>query len=750
MRYLLLLLAIPLLLCAALARQKDRPQLPYAELSGKAEGFRFIRQWRSYYWREDFTFTLKTDDGKSVRIISREPTPWTNLRLGTTFTGLKVDWEKNPRVKVIGVRGIDRQPADFHDLKLDEKNTVTALIVRVEVEKGKTKDYFVNNWFHPWSKDADPKVVANYANDDPNYTIYGYVNSQPAPFDRASQGIFDKHKDDYNGHIYHARVVKTDKGGHELKLIHLMGRHKKSLEYRVFHGDPKTMIKLDQKAPAKDRSKEEKQTKQSKTRFSDVSTNSGLKIVKDSKPHAVAVADINGDDKPDILLATFDAPHIQFFLNQGGLKFVDVTKGSGLESFKGTGSGIAVADYDGDGKPDVYITSVRKGESRLFRNLGGGKFDDVSSKSGTLLSAAARSCAWSDIDGDGKVDLFVCCPDSSCRIFRNNGDGTFTDIAEKAGVALKGRHTLGCAFGDIDGDGRDDLFVTCYKSQSSALFRNLGKGKFAEITTKAGLDRKASAVGCVFADVFNRGVLDLYVTTDSWLSGANYTEKQLLDQKHTVEPNVLYRGDGKGKFTAVDEATLALKTLGHDAAIEDLDHDGLMEIYCTVDAESGNKWATSKGGDRIWTRADGKVWSEVSKSWGVNHQANCVCVGAADLDGDGDLDLVLVNFYSEIVLLRNNSDDKNWLRVRAVGAGANTSGIGARVRLLDATGKTLLGTRHIQSGMGYCRCSPLEAHFGLGRKPAEAYTVEMTFPGGKKVVKAGVKRAEVVVLKEGS
>jgi len=242
--------AVTALTVSANAAERDHP---YVELEGRAEEFRSIRQWRSYYWRDDITFVLRDKAGKRIRVISREPTPWTNLRLGTTYTGLKVDWKRQPAVKIIGVRAIDRIPLEFHDLKLDPSNTVTAFIVRVQsIEKGKWQDYYVNNWFHHWGKETDHKMLPHFAGKDPNYSTYGYLNGIAAPFDTAGKKLIEKFSPDYGGIIYHARVVRAKNPvGYELRVLHLMGRHKKTQRYEVFVGDAKQLIPLDQRRPNK-------------------------------------------------------------------------------------------------------------------------------------------------------------------------------------------------------------------------------------------------------------------------------------------------------------------------------------------------------------------------------------------------------------------------------------------------------------------------------------------------------------------
>ncbi len=242
-------LAAALLALLPAPAQPPAPALAYVELEGRAEGFRHLREWRSYYWREDFTFLLRDDSGKVTRVISREPTPWNDLRLGTTYTGLKVDWDSKPRVRVVGVRGVDRTPAELTGLKLSPEKTVTAFVVRVQVGKD-WRDYYVNNWFHRWGPETDRKVLAHYANDSPYTTVYGYLGGIAAPFDAAGRKLLAKYQPEYAGIIYHGRVVKAP-GGYEVRVLHLMGRHKKTLDYKVFHGNPAELTKLDGRPPKK-------------------------------------------------------------------------------------------------------------------------------------------------------------------------------------------------------------------------------------------------------------------------------------------------------------------------------------------------------------------------------------------------------------------------------------------------------------------------------------------------------------------
>lgn len=236
-----------LTILTALTLAADTPKSPQpVELIGTARDYKTYRDWNSYYWRDDFTFFLKEEKtGKTWRILSREPTPAYHWRMGPTTTGLKIDWAKSPRVKAVGVAGVDRLPPKFYELKLDDANIATVLVLFVESAPGKWQEYYVNNWFHKWSEQADLKIYALHADKPAPYDIYGFINGQAAPFSSAAQTLIGKYP---KARMFHG-LIKTTKAnpfGYEIDLIHLVGPDEGGNGV-VFHGDPKTLPLLDGK-----------------------------------------------------------------------------------------------------------------------------------------------------------------------------------------------------------------------------------------------------------------------------------------------------------------------------------------------------------------------------------------------------------------------------------------------------------------------------------------------------------------------
>ena len=242
MKFVLHVLTLLAMMPALNAQNPVKP----VELVGKATSFHFTRNYNSYYWREDFTFLLKDEKtDRTWRILSREPTPAYDWRMGTTFTGLKPDWKKEPRVKIVGVTGIDRLPAKFYDFKLDEPLLATAHVVWVETPPGQWKEYCVNNWFHKWSLEADPVIYSHFADKKAPHDIYGFVNGQSAPFSKKARDLIDMHK---AARMFHGviRTAKDQAFGYEIDLLHLVGPDKGGNGV-VFFGDPKTLVGLEKK-----------------------------------------------------------------------------------------------------------------------------------------------------------------------------------------------------------------------------------------------------------------------------------------------------------------------------------------------------------------------------------------------------------------------------------------------------------------------------------------------------------------------
>jgi hypothetical protein len=509
-------------------------------------------------------------------------------------------------------------------------------------------------------------------------------------------------------------------------------------------------------------------------RFTHNAGKAGKKWLPETMGSGGSFFDADGDGWLDIFLVNSKdwAPRAGrkslpgFYRNNGNGTFADVTAGSGLD-IEGYGMGVAAADYDNDGRADLYITYLEG--DRLFHNEGGGKFRDVTASSGIRNADFGTSAAWFDYDKDGKLDLFVanyvqwnpkndlwcsldgasksyCTPESykgtASRLFRNLGGGKFADVGAKAGIADPASKSLGVAVFDYDGDTWPDLFVA-NDTQPNKLYRNLRNGSFREEGLAAGVafgeDGVArGAMGVDAADYDRSGRPHLIV--------ANFSNQMLG----------LYHNEGKGLF--VDEAPRStvgrssLLTLAFGAFFLDYDLDSHLDIFTLnghIDEEINRvqpKVAFRQAPHLFRNLGKGR-FDEVTTKTGSQLTRPIVGRGAAygDFDKDGDLDLLLTTNHGPAYLFRNDGGNRNnWLRVKLAGSKSNRDGIGAVVRLASPSGSQW---QMVRSGSSYCSASELALTFGLA-KDAAVNSVEVEWPSGMKSRLTGVKPNQLLVVEE--
>ena len=521
-------------------------------------------------------------------------------------------------------------------------------------------------------------------------------------------------------------------------------------------------------------------------RFTDVTSQAGIKFTHNSGragkkflPETLgaggAFFDADGDGWLDVLLINSKdwasskkgrkSLHALYRNNKNGT-FTEITKGSGLD-VEMYGLGVAVADYDNDGKADVYITALEG--DRLFKNLGGGKFQDVTAASGIKNASFGTSAAWLDYDRDGKADLFVanyvqwsadkdlwcsldgasksyCTPESykgtSSKLFRNLGNGKFQDATVKAGVGQEGK-ALGVAVLDYDVDGWPDLFVA-NDTQPNKLYRNQKNGTFAEEGLEAGV-----AFG---EDGVARGAMGV--------DAADYDRSgrpHLLVGNFSNEMLALYHNEGSGIF--VDEAPASsvgrasLLTLTFGVFFFDYDLDGLLDLFAAnghIEEEIGRVQprVAYKQPPLVFRNLGAGKFEPVGARLGAELNRPIVARGAAygDYDRDGDLDVLLTTNHGPAYLFRNDGGNRNhWLRVRTVGTKSSRDGLGAVVRVASPTAGRQWST--VRSGSSYCSQSDLALTFGLG-KDAKA-DLDIEWPSGLKQRLAGVPANQLITVEEG-
>jgi enediyne biosynthesis protein E4 len=486
------------------------------------------------------------------------------------------------------------------------------------------------------------------------------------------------------------------------------------------------------------------------------------KYIIETTGSGAAFFDFDNDGWPDIFMANgsrlegFPArqePTSYLYRNQHDGTFADVTQGAGA-GLKGWGQGVCAGDYDNDGAVDLFVTFW--GHNVLLRNKGDGTFSDVTKTAGLWQDDVVWStgCAFLDYDRDGKLDLFVthyvdldlahtpepgssdlcqwkgipvmCGPrglkGTHNQLFHNNGDGTFTDVSEKSGVARTDpSYGFTVLTGDFDNDGWPDVYVAC-DSTASQLFHNNRNGTFTETAVMAAVayndnGHEQAGMGAHAADYDGDGWLDIIKT--------NFSD----------DTPTLYRNNHDGTFADVTfEAGLGKSTqfLGWGTLFVDVDNDGWPDIfmanghvYPEVDAKGLN--STFREGKLLYWNHNGK-FSDISlhAGPGITAPLNSHGVAAADFDNDGSIEILVNNSHDLPSLLKNYGDHGNWILLALTGTRSNRDGIGARVTVRTGTHQQV---QEVRSGGGYISQSDFRLHFGLG-KATRADSIEIIWPSG--------------------
>jgi enediyne biosynthesis protein E4 len=504
----------------------------------------------------------------------------------------------------------------------------------------------------------------------------------------------------------------------------------------------------------------------------------------ETMPGGVALFDYDGDGYLDIYFVNgAEMPSLvkrtpqyrnRLYRNNGNLSFTDVTDKSGLGG-AGYGIGVAVGDYDNDGRPDLFVTTVRG--NQLFHNNGDGTFTDTTAKAGVegglyntkrMWSIAA---AWVDYNNDGLLDLFVSnycrwdpateqacfangqngariiCDPRYCAplpnsLYRNNGDGTFTDVSAQTGIAAHLGRGMGVAIADFDGDGFTDIFVA-NDNAANQLFHNVHGERFEEVAMDAGValgedGNVLSGMGADFRDVRNTGLPDIWITA---------IEKQTFP---------FYLNLGHGQFSIKTSAAgLGMDTFemsGWGNGIADFDNDGWKDLFVARANVDENKHLfsprTFEEPNAVFRNLSDGRFQNVSASAGPDFQVAAGHRGAAfgDLDNDGRIDAVVTVLNGQAKIFHNTTRNGNhWVLLSLRGTASNRMGIGAKIRVTAADGSVQYN--HVTTSVGYASSSDSRVHFGLGANAA-AKEIEITWPSGRRQVLHDVAADRVVAVTE--
>ena len=498
------------------------------------------------------------------------------------------------------------------------------------------------------------------------------------------------------------------------------------------------------------------------------------RFILETTGSGAAFLDYDNDGLLDIFIVSGEGGLSRLYHNEGKGRFTDVTVKMGLAGVSGWGQGVCAADYDNDGFTDLFVTYW--GQNHLYRNAGGQRFEDVTERAGLKQDRVRYNtgCAFLDYDKDGHADLFVAnylkfdpqttpkpgensycwyrgvpvscgprgLPFDRNILYRNNGNGTFTDVSRASGIDLPDQnYSLGVLTGDFNNDGLVDIFVACDQTPS-LLYINQGNGKFTEEAVLRGVafdenGKAMSGMGAAAADYDGDGWLDVFRSNFS-------------DERET-----LYRNRGRGEF---DDATVSAglsrntRFVGWGCGFFDFDNDGWKDILLVnghVFPEIERLGIDIRYKDRAIlyrNSGDGK-FADISESAGPGVLERHSARGAAfgDYDNDGLIEVLINNQNEPPSLLKQASRPPNhWVLVKLTGSRSNRSALGAKVKL-TAGGRAQFD--EVRSGGSYLSQNDLRLHFGLGQAP-RVDRIEIEWPSGARQVLRDVPADRIIPIEE--
>lgn len=479
--------------------------------------------------------------------------------------------------------------------------------------------------------------------------------------------------------------------------------------------------------------------------FADIDNDGDLDLYIVNIPRPL-MQDVGGVSNPDTL------PNV-LYRNNGDGTFTDITDIAGVGDH-GYGMGCVFADYDGNGTLDLYVTNY--GANVLYRNNGDGTFSDVTETTGVGCELWSTGAAFADVDGDSDLDLYVCnyvtydlekleqMQEESLQsgkpvpsalnphvfepqdnvFYRNNGDGTFSDVTAEVGIAAPGGRSMQCMFCDFDNDNDLDLYVA-NDTSVNYIYRNDSNGAFTDVSNESWAADFRGSMGLTAGDYDGDGDIDIFMS--HW-----------VDEENTLYRNLLKEDPSSGHIRFVDEsysamlAEVSIKQIGWGTALFDYDNDGDLDIFVT----NGSTFQKLEDPEVLIPQVDALyrnngdgTFTDVSETTGITALAPRVGRGATfgDYDNDGDVDIFVVNNHAPPTLLRNDGGNRNrWLHVELIGTDGNRNAIGAKIQLKTADRTQV---REVYAGESYMSANSFIVEFGVG-DATQIETLQVTWLNG--------------------